>query len=87
MVTYGLIEQYYLWESETMLEKIWDYQELRDRLKLGIHQIYGEKLWEQIRVQVWFNARWINYDHVLEHCVSLFILADKEERAKAEHET
>ena len=87
MVSYGIIEQYFLWESGTMLEKTWDYQELRDRLKSGIDKIYGDNLWVQIQKQPWFDARWISYDLVLEYCVSLFILADKDERAKAEHET
>ena len=86
MVSYGMIEQYFLWESGNKLERIWDYQELRDRLKSGIHKIYGEKLWSMIREQPWFDTRWISYDQVLEHCVSLFILEDKEERAKAEAE-
>ena len=59
------------WECS---EAAWDYIDFREILREAIEQALSQSLLDELRLQPWFDDRYISYDSVMERCVSTYII-------------
>ena len=55
-------------------EAAWDYIDFREILREAIEVALGQTLMAELKKQRWFDPRYINYDSVMERCVSAYII-------------
>lgn len=55
-------------------ELAWDYQTFRDVLHSTLEATIGSMLLEEIRVQPWYDRRFLSLDELIDRCMSRYLL-------------
>ena len=52
----------------------WDYIHFREILAEALDQVFGNALYDQLRMQPWFDSSLIRRDEVIDLCLSTYVL-------------
>lgn len=52
----------------------WDYIRFRELLAEALDEVFGKTIYAQLRRELWFDAKLITKDEVIERCLSVYVM-------------
>jgi hypothetical protein len=57
-----------------MQDASWDYVHFREILAEAMDEVFGRALYGMLQAQLWFDARVVTRDEVMDRCLSMYIM-------------